>query len=263
MTRTCESCGGEHAISLARCPHCHAHPASTAKAIALLGLLAASPGALAQEPPGPAVAVYGPPPSYDEPPVERPVNPNDLTPLEPSAMLGKLTDYEIRSLEEIIAQAETPQAKQAPSRLLMVNAFSLGDKDTWEGLIERHLNEVDATDPDLAYKYALHLSKKGPASTDAVLHWSGVALEHKDAWTGLTLSTRVYNLHKLRAKAALAGWEAARAADASESTDATRAAAERARERTAQMAQAWLDAAKLNAKDEGPPSELLDKAKAE
>lgn len=263
-TRTCESCGTEHALALARCPRCHAHPPSAARAIALLGLLAASPGALAEEPYPEPVAVYGPPPSYDMP-QERPppaVERDNLVALEASAMLGKLSPSQIEQLERLYAESETADERRGPSMLLLTQAFSIGDKPTWERLATRHLREVEPTNADLAYKLALHHSRKGAEGAPSTIEWAGVALANADRWTGKTLAARTHTLHKLRANAATALWEAAVAADRAESTDATREAVTSSRAQARKLAEIWLDAARELGNDELPPKALLEQLDA-
>ena len=73
------------------------------------------------------------------------------------------------------------------------------DNGEWARLMRRHLEEIDRSDPDMCFKYALHLSKnRGTSSAYGVIRWSESALERKSRWSGPTYTRRVYDLHKLR-----------------------------------------------------------------
>ena len=88
---------------------------------------------------------------------------DELAKLEPPAMLGKLPEPTVACLEGRFSTASVITEKDKISRVLMANAWAKGDKATWEKLIKRHLTDVDASDPDLAYKYSDFLAKKGAA----------------------------------------------------------------------------------------------------
>src|SRR5690606_26170961 len=135
------------------------------------------------------------------------------------------------------------------SRVLMVNAFAKGDKATWERLVKRHLDEIDQSDPELCYKYAVHLSKSGPSRANGVIRWANTALDNRTVWQGDTYTSRVYTLYKLRAAAAQQLWQSAEKAHASEPTDATRKKAEDYRSQTKVLAREWYEYAKVAGKD--------------
>lgn len=127
--------------------------------------------------------------------------------LEPAALMGRLREGQVGCLEErFVASSQTDKDKI--SRVLMVNAESAGNWAEWERLIQRHLDEVDRSDPDLCFSYALFLSKGGPARAWATIKWADYALENKSRWTGSTYKARVFNLMQLKAEAAAALWEA-------------------------------------------------------
>ena len=121
--------------------------------------------------------------------------------------MGKLRGTQTACLEERYASAGSQTDKNKISRVLMVNAEASGDRGTWEQLVKRHLEEVDRSDPDLCFSYALYLSKGGVGRAWGVIEWSNYALENKSRWTGATYKSRVYSLMQLKAEAAAALWE--------------------------------------------------------
>lgn len=131
----------------------------------------------------------------------------DLVALEPSAMMGKLKDGEIRCLDETLRTADKQTVKDKISRVLMADAWAKGDQHRWEAVVRRHLNEIDRSDADLCYKFSKYLSEKGPEFSDECMHWAEMALENRTQWTGDTHVSRVYALYKLRAIAASRKWE--------------------------------------------------------
>jgi len=134
-----------------------------------------------------------------------PVTCDDLTALEPDAMMGRLTDAQFVCLESEYAQ---DRERKKVSLLLLANAWSSGDKRTWQKLMRRHLAEVDDTDANLHYKYALYFSKKGAKGSESCIRSADNALQRKTTWTGDVLTSRVYSLYTLRAECAQNLWEA-------------------------------------------------------
>jgi hypothetical protein len=173
---------------------------------------------------------------------------SNIKKLEPMAMLGKLTPEHQKCLEDSIAAAPKQTDKDKISRVLMANAWAANDKAGWEKLVKRHLDEIDRSDPDLCYKYAMHLARKGPGASDAVIKWSDVALENKTIWTGPTYTNRVNGLLKLRADAAQKAWAAAEEKYKADASDANRSARDNARNRTKVLAREWYEYAKETGK---------------
>jgi hypothetical protein len=174
---------------------------------------------------------------------------DNLTRLEPQAMLGKLTPGQFDCLEKAYQAAPKQTDKDKISRVMMANAYSKGDTQTWERLIKRHLEEVDQSDPDLCYKYALHLSKGGAARAPGVIRWSNVALENRTMWTGETYQNRVSSLYKLRAAAAQSLWKAAEEDHAANPTDDSKKKVEDTRNQTKVFAREWYEYCKAAGKD--------------
>ncbi len=174
---------------------------------------------------------------------------DELVRLEPQAMLGRMSDGQTAACEATLAAASKMTDKGKVSRILMVNAFSKGDKATWESLVKRHLDEIDQSDPDLCYKYALHLSKKGAGRASGVIRWADVALENRTVWTGDTYTSRVFSLYKLRAAASQSLWMAAEKSHSEAPSDDTGAKVEKYRSMTKVMAREWYEYAKVSGKD--------------
>ncbi len=174
---------------------------------------------------------------------------DNLTALEPMAMLGKLSQGQEACLESSYGVASKQTDKDKLSRVLMTNAYASGRRGEWEQLVKRHLDEVDQSDPDLCYKYALHLSKKGPGRAWGVIRWSNLALENRTVWTGDTYKSRVNALYKLRAVAAQALWQDAEETHASAPTDESKKSVDETRNQTKVLAREWYEYAKVAGKD--------------
>jgi hypothetical protein len=172
-----------------------------------------------------------------------------LTKLEPKAMLGKLSKGHVTCLEERLGKESKQTGKDKISRILMTNAYASGDRRTWEKLVKRHLDQIDQSDPDICYKYALHLSRKGPGRAKGVIRWAQVALDNRFNWTGNTYKSRVYSLYKLKAQAGQRLWQAASELYNGNPSPDNKGKLEKARNETKVMARAWLDYAREAGKD--------------
>ena len=131
----------------------------------------------------------------------------------------------------------------------MANAYASGDKRTWENLVKRHLDQIDQSDPDLCYKYARHLSRKGAGRAKGVIRWADVALENRFNWTGNTYKTRVYSLYKLKAQAGQRLWQAASEQYNGNPSADNKSKMEKARNNTKVMAREWLEYARKAGQD--------------
>jgi hypothetical protein len=162
------------------------------------------------------------------------------------ALLGALSAGHSVCLEERITSEPSQTKRNKISRVLLINAESSKNGE-WARLMRRHLEEIDRSDPDLCFKYALHLSKnRGTSSAFGVIKWSDYALERKSRWSGPTYTKRVYDLLKLRAHAANKLWERANEdlLNAGANREELAAKEERARGRAKSMAREWLDFAR-------------------
>jgi len=174
---------------------------------------------------------------------------DDLGALEPNALMGQLTKGQSTCLEGRIATEPAQTTRDKVSRLLINNAYAKGDKAEWERLMKRHLEQIDRSDPDMCYNYALQLSRGGVARAQGVIRWADYALENKSRWTGNTYKTRVFNLLKMKAEAATRLWESAEKEYTENRTDENNAQSEKYRGMAKEYAREWLDYAKASAQD--------------
>ena len=129
-----------------------------------------------------------------------------LRDLEPTASRGLLTDDDKKCLEENFAVATEQTTKNKISRVELVNAYAL-DTSTWADLVQRHLDQIDRSDPDMAYLYAFYLFNTDKTNATEVVKWCDTALERKQVWEGDVFVSRVYGLMKLRTVAAQQRWK--------------------------------------------------------
>ncbi|MFT4623079.1 MAG: hypothetical protein ACI8PZ_001735 [Myxococcota bacterium] len=128
-----------------------------------------------------------------------------LRQLEPFASRGALNDEEVRCLEVAFEKANRQTVKNKVSRVLLVHAY-VTDTTWWERLVRRHLEDVDQSDPDMAFLYAIHLHLQAEADPDEVVHWAEVALEQRQVWTGDAFVARTLSMLELRAYATARKW---------------------------------------------------------
>jgi hypothetical protein len=171
----------------------------------------------------------------------------DLVVLEPMAITGELTPELAACLETRLTDEKQQTTKDKISRLLMVNADTKGDVAEWTHLAARHLEDIDRSDPDLCFKFALVLSRGGIEDADLVLKWSDYALENKHQWEGPTYMSRVYNLLRLRAETATRLWHDAEADFIDDRSEENAETAERYRGQAKDFAREWLDYARTSA----------------
>ncbi len=185
----------------------------------------------------------------------------DLLKLEPTAMLGKLSDAQVRCLNEGLDTAERQTVKNKISRVLLQDAWAKGDTHRWAGVAARHLEEIDRSDPDLIYQFCWHLVQLGnPDRMDEAVYWAGVALENKAAWEGELHVKRVYSLHKFRTTAALKKWEYLEARYSAASAEADLATVDSARNELKNYAKEWLEYAKVAGRDRAEPMRVCSMA---
>jgi hypothetical protein len=187
---------------------------------------------------------------------EGPVDCSSLTDLEPVAMLGKMTEGQVGSCQSRLEAEPKMTEKDKISRVLMANAWAKGDKKEWEKLAKYHLEEIEQSDPDLCYKYALRLASGGVSRAPGVIHWADVALENRTVWTGDEYVSKVYGLYKMKAAAAQQMWAAAEAAHAANPTDESAKKVEDTRNQTKVFAREWYEYAKASGKDKTPAQQL-------
>ncbi len=164
-----------------------------------------------------------------------------LEQLEADASKGGLSEEEIGCLEQNYTDSDVQTTKDKISRVLLVNAYAYSTQD-WAKLVRRHLDEVDRSDPDIAYLYAFYLFNTDEADSEEVIRWTDVALERRDIWTGDVYVSRVYGLMKLKSVASAAAWQHAAEGGEGEDVDGLR-------NRTKTFAREWVDFAKVAGKD--------------
>ncbi len=208
----------------------------------------------------PPAAVVTPPPVVVPPPVVTPPPAaavasasasgcDDLVKLEPAAMMGQLNVGQSKCLDGRIGSEPAQTMKDKVSRLLIANADAKGDKSEWERLLKRHLEDIDRSDPDMCFRYALQLSRGGAGRAMAVIKWADYALENKSKWSGSNYKTRVANLHKLRSEAMNKLWQEAETTYTTNRTDENEQRAARYRGQAKDMSKEWLDYARSSQQD--------------
>ena len=191
--------------------------------------------------------------------VDYAANPKLLESLEANASRGALESAEKECLEKAYATSEVQTVKDKISRVLMVNGYAY-DTRYWSKLVQRHLDEVDRSDPDIAYLYAYHIYNTHPERAEEVVAWTEVALERKDAWTGDVFVSRVFGLMKLRTIAATTQWQAAE--EASVEASVPLAEIERLRLEVKTFSREWIDFAKVAGRSAEQAQELCMAATA-
>ena len=173
-----------------------------------------------------------------------------LRELEPAATKGALTDDEKACLEAAYLKTKEQTAKNKISRVQLVNAYAYSTT-AWADLMRRHLEEVDRSDPDLAYLWAFYqFNTDAAVNSEEVVRWTEIGLERRDVWTGDVFVSRVFGLMKLRAIAQNARWTALEEERAKRAADPKKdAEVEEQRNRTKVFAREWVDFARVSGRD--------------
>lgn len=173
--------------------------------------------------------------------------PARLVELEAAASRGAL-DEDTKGCLETSYQAATLQTTKGKiSRVLLVNAYAY-DTKTWAKLVQRHLDEVERSDPNIAYLYAFYLFNRPQPDYEEVIKWVDVAMERRTEWSGDVLVARTFQLQRARTYAAYEGWKSAEQKNALEKDDLRAKAKTYARE--------WLDFSRSAGKDTREAEEL-------
>lgn len=186
--------------------------------------------------------------------------PRDMLPI---ASKGKLTKDQVSCVQASLSKAEFSADRARLSLVLIENSQARQELDDWEWLVARHLESIDDENPGLAYRYALHLFEKGKASYPEALHWAGVALGQRAAWSGELYHQRVTRLYKLRAAVAQALWQQAEEEWTRQASDEAREQVVRRRERTRVYALQWYQYAVETGIDAEVPLRLCTNASIE
>ena len=203
------------------------------------------------EPEPPKVVEPVPEPPKPEPEPE-PVTPelasgcSEIVELEGPAVVGQLSAEQKSCLNKRVNSGESLTTKRNVSLLLINNAWNGKNYKEWGTYVERHLERIDRSDPDLCMKYSIHLSKKGVGKASKVIKWADTALQNKQNWSGNTYKKRVYGLYQLKTKAANDLWQSAERKVIDDGSEANRQKADKWRGKTRNFAREWLDYARLS-----------------
>jgi hypothetical protein len=170
---------------------------------------------------------------------------DDLVAIEGPAMLGELSPGQRACLDQRITAERLQTGKDGISRLLLVDAEARGDATEWERLMIRHLEDIDRSDPDLCFRFAIHLHKsKDVELAEEAFRWAAIALENKDRWEGEPYVKKVYGLLRLRAEAGNRLWQDAEKRYAKEASPDNDADVRDFRGLAKHAAREWLDYAR-------------------
>ena len=166
----------------------------------------------------------------------------DLLGLESAAMMGELSSEHQACLDRRVVAERLQTDKAQVSKLLLVNAEAAGDRAEWQRLMQRHLEDIDRSEPDLCFAYALFLHRKGELEdAEDVVRWAGYALENKQAWQGKDHVAKVLGLLRLRSESANQLWIQAEKAYRRDGSEESEAISEAYRGWTKDFAREWLD----------------------
>jgi len=186
-----------------------------------------------------------PPPPAGEQAVAAVVTCDDLVALEGGALLGELGAGAYACLERALTAERMQTTRNKISRLLIIDAESRKDWDTWERLVQRHLEDIDRSDADLCLRYSVYLHKTGGIDlAEDAIHWAGYALENKQNWSGDDYKRKVGGLHRLRAEAAHRLWTDAEKAYSADPNGQTDRMAKEFRGLAKGYSREWLDYAR-------------------
>lgn len=161
--------------------------------------------------------------------------------VEPKAIRGALSDGEVTCLELGYLNARSQTDKSKISRVLLANAY-MSDTGEWARLVRRHLDEVEQSDPDIAYLYANYLFNRDDRDLKGVVRFSELAFENRQVWEGDVFTARSHHLLRLRSVALLRLWEdGERAAAGKAPNSKEKGEAEELRVRAHAAAREWLD----------------------
>jgi hypothetical protein len=153
-------------------------------------------------------------------------------------------------LERAFAAERMQTTRNKISRLLIIDAESRKDWDSWERLVQRHLEDIDRSDPDLCLRYSVYLHKTGGLDfAEDAIHWAGYALENKQNWAGDDYKRKVGGLHRLRAEAAHRLWNDSDRTYVATPTPETQSAAKKSRGLAMDYSREWLDYARAAGQD--------------
>ena len=158
------------------------------------------------------------------------------------AVLGKLDEGVRDCLQVEVTDAPKMVQRIHASKVLALDSYARGDRETWARQVGHHLEHLDRSDPELCMRYAQHMAKVGRAYE--AIRWADTALENRSVWTAATHVERVESLYELRARAAMQIWEQADRVATASPGRANDDARDLARGRAKELSRAWLDYAR-------------------
>ena len=171
---------------------------------------------------------------------------DDLLALEGLGLLGQITPGQVRCLEIRINAERLQTTKDKLSRLLLVNAEASSNMEEWARLAARHLQDIDRSDPDLCFKYAIFLHRTSKERGEDTILWADYALENKGIWGSEVYAKKVNGLLRLRAEAAHRLWLAAESDYRSESNQENEEMASEYRGLAKDYSREWMDYARAS-----------------
>lgn len=172
---------------------------------------------------------------------------DDLVAMESAASLGQLSRGQRNCLEKRISSERLQTKKDNISRVLIANAEVGNDQPEWERLMQRHLEAIDRSDPNLCFRYALYLHKDAVSRAPEAIKWADYALSNRQEWEGEEHVKRVSGLYRLRAEAASRLWEDAEQTYTASRSPESEAGSAKYRGWTMNYAREWLDYARAAA----------------
>ena len=169
----------------------------------------------------------------------------DLGSLEADAMLGELQIEIIACLEAQLRLERLQSNKSHISTLLINNDLNKRNWDSWELRVRNHLKNIDRSQPDLTFSFAIFLHNKGSEYYKEALYWTDYTMDTRTQWPeGQSFMTKSNKLFQLRAQLALEIWMQAEKAYTKERTAELDQVSKEARGLATNLAREWLDYAR-------------------
>jgi hypothetical protein len=169
----------------------------------------------------------------------------DLGALEADAMLGELAIEIIACLEAQLRLERLQSNKSHISTLLINNDLNKKNWDSWELRVRNHLKNIDRSQPDLTFSFAIFLHNKGSEYYKEALYWTDYTMDTRTQWPeGQSFMTKSNKLFQLRAQLALEIWMQAEKAYTKERTAELDQVSKEARGLATNLAREWLDYAR-------------------
>jgi len=166
----------------------------------------------------------------------------DLPSLEPEAMMGELPVNAIACLEAKLRLERLQSQKAHISTLLINNDFNKKKWDSWELRVRNHLRNIDRSQPDMTFAFALFLYNKGSEYYKEALYWTDYTLETRNQWPeGQDFVEKSNKLYQIRAQLALEIWMQAEKAYTKERTAELDQLSKEARGLAKDLSREWLD----------------------